>query len=59
LAGEHRVATGGRNLACVKHRAERRPFEVTDIGVPATAEIARLVRFLADLEDVPILLRGL
>src|SRR5262249_26106782 len=35
LAGEHRVATDGRNLARVKHRAERRPFEITDIGVPA------------------------
>jgi hypothetical protein len=59
LAGEHRVATDGRNLACVKHRAERWPFEITDIGVPAAAEIACLVRLLADLEGVLILLRGL
>src|SRR6185437_4826494 len=56
---EHCVTTDGGNFACVKHRAERRPFEVTDIDVPAAAEIARLVRLLADLEDVPIFLRGL
>src|ERR1700730_6010522 len=53
------VPTDGRNLACVKHRAERRPFEITDVGVPAAAEIACLVRLLADLEDALILLRGL
>ena len=43
----------------VQHRAERGPFEIADIGVPAAAEILRLVRLLADFEDVLVVRRGL
>src|SRR4029077_9545266 len=59
LAGGHRVTTDGWNFLCETTGPERRSFEITDIGVPAAAEIARFVRLLADLEDVLILLRGL
>jgi hypothetical protein len=52
LVGEQCVAAIVRHLARVQHRSQRRPLEVADIGVPAAAEVARLPRLLADLDDL-------
>ena len=54
LVGEQRVAAKFRHLLRVQHRSKRRALEITHIGVPAAAEIARLLGFLADFEDLGI-----
>src|SRR5580704_15157058 len=52
LAGKHRIAANRRHLASIEHRAQGRSLEIADIGVPAAAEIARLVFLLTDFEDL-------
>ena len=50
-AREQRVAAGRRDLARVEHRAERRRLVIAVVGMPAAADIARLLRLLAHLGD--------
>jgi hypothetical protein len=50
-AGKQRVAADLWHLARIEHRAQCRHLVVTMIGVPAAADIASLLRLLADLGD--------
>src|SRR3981189_3308525 len=42
-------------LPAVQHRAQGRRFEIANVGVPAAAEIALLLRLLANLDDLRVL----
>jgi len=50
-AGKQRVAAGLRHLAGIEHRAQGRHLVVAVVGVPAAADVARLLRLLPDLGD--------
>ena len=52
--GEQRVAAARRRLDRIQQRSERRLRKVGGIGMPAAAEVLRLLRLLDDLEEIGI-----